>query len=95
MYQAWETDSLDVAEAEEGAEALDTVAEAEVCTSWVERARAPGTTGAAGARAATATVAAVAGQGGRRKTPQQLPKGARVASKRQLPRWGEVAFAFH
>ena len=50
----------------------------------------------AGMRAALASVVTVvAGQANRRKTPWQLPKGVRAPPKRQLQRWGEVAFAFH
>ena len=94
------------AEATEGAEvpgsaaALESVAEGEACMSWAERARTPGicTTPlsvTAGMRAALASVTVVAGQANRRKTPWQLPKGVRAPPKRQLQRWGEVAFAFH
>ena len=94
------------AEGTEGAEvpgsaaALESVTEGEACMSWAERARAPGmcTTPlsvTAGMRAALASVTVVAGQANRRKTPWQLPKGVRAPPKRQLQRWGEVAFAFH
>ena len=69
--------------------ALETVTEGEACMSWAEHARASGTTplsAAAGTCAAAASVAIY--QGCRRNALQ------RAAPKRQLPRWGEVAFAF-
>ena len=47
------------------------------------------------ARRLGTSVTVVAGQANRRKTPWQLPKGVRAPPKRQLQRWGEVAFAFH
>ena len=99
------------AEGAEGAEvpansaaALESVTEGKACVSWAERARAPGTaTGgtatsrslSAGRRAVLASVTSVAGQANRRNAPLQLPKGVRAPPKRQLQRWGEVAFAFH
>ena len=87
------------AEVPASAAALGSVTEGEACLSWAERARTPGTTTplsvAAGRRAALVSVTAVAGQVNRRKAPWQLPKGVRAPPKRQLQRWGEVAFAFH
>jgi hypothetical protein len=93
------------AEGAEGAEvaasaaALESVTEGKACVSWAERARAPGTATSrslsAGRRAVLASVPSVAGQANRRKAPLQQPKGVHATPKRQLQRWGEVAFAFH
>jgi hypothetical protein len=86
------------------AAALESVTEGKACVSWAERARAPGTTTSgpatsrslsAGRRAVLASVTCVAGEANRRNAPLQLPKGVRAPPKRQLQRWGEVAFAFH